>query len=169
MKYILIMILISMVAVLGCTPAPKADTPAAEAEITNEVMTADVYEPGSWTENWDQAMAAAKEMERPVLVNFTGSDWCSWCIRLKDEVFSKPEFKEYAAANLVLLTLDFPRRLAQSEQLKAQNEMLLKQFGIQGFPTIVLVNSEGKELNRTGYQQGGAAKYVEHLQELLTK
>ncbi|MCD8479793.1 MAG: thioredoxin family protein [Candidatus Cloacimonetes bacterium] len=169
MKYILIMILISMVAVLGCTPAPKSDAPVAEAQNTIEPMTADAYEPGTWIENWDLAMAAAKELKRPVLVNFTGSDWCSWCIRLKDEVFSKPDFMEYAKANLVLLTLDFPRRLAQSEELKAQNQLLQRQFGIQGYPTIVLVDSEGKELNRTGYQQGGAAKYVEHLQELLTK
>jgi len=169
MKYILIIILISMVAVLSCTPAPKsadtADT-AEAAEILPSVENED-YQPGSWAENWDYAISAAIELERPILINFTGSDWCVWCIRLKDEVFSKAEFSEYAEKNLVLLTLDFPRNIAQSDELKQQNSTLQRQFGIQGFPTIVLIDPTAKEIARTGYRPGGAVEYVKHLEELL--
>ena len=95
------------------------------------------------------------------------SDWCGWCIRLAEEVFSQDLFKKYAEENLVMLKLDFPRNIAQSDELKQQNSMLQRQFGIQGYPTIVLVDEEGKEIARTGYRPGGAADYVSHLKELL--
>lgn len=170
MRYILIMLLVSIVAVLGCTPAANpADDADSKAPEDSELMATDAakYEVGAWTENWDLALSAAKELKRPVLVNFTGSDWCSWCIKLVNEVFSKDEFHEYAKDNLILLKLDFPRAIAQTEALKTQNNALQKQFGIQGFPTILLMDSDGKEINRTGYQQGGAAAYVKHLQSLL--
>lgn len=168
MKYILIVVLVMMVAVLGCTPAPKENAPADQQIENTATDTVDAYAPGSWTENWDLAIAASKELERPILVNFTGSDWCSWCIRLANEVFTKEEFIDYAAKNLVLLKLDYPRKMEQSASLKKQNDELLRQFGVQGFPTIILVNQEAKEIARTGYQQGGVVKYIEHLQELLS-
>lgn len=170
MRYILIMLLVSIVAVLGCTPAANpADDADSKALEDSELLATDAtkYEVGAWTENWDLALSAAKELKRPVLVNFTGSDWCSWCIRLVNEVFSKDEFQSYAKENLILLKLDFPKNIAQTEALKKQNDTLQKQFGIQGFPTILLIDSEGKEINRTGYQQGGAVSYVKHLQGLL--
>lgn len=168
MKYILIVILVSLVAMLGCTPAPK-ETPPESPEIENTDLAASKaeYKPGTWTEDWALALATAKTTNLPMLVNFTGSDWCSWCIRLNDEVFSRKEFQDYATKNLILVKLDFPRRAQQSEALKTQNQKLQGQFGVQGYPTIVLVNEEGKEIQRTGYQPGGAEKYVLHLQELL--
>lgn len=171
MRYILILILASMIAVLSCTPAPKTGENSEELQTealeTQSVGESESYEVGSWTQNWDQAISAAQEMERPILVNFTGSDWCVWCFRLRDEVFSQEDFQDYASKNLILLELDFPRKIAQSDAIKRQNANLQKQFGIQGFPTIILLNSEGKEINRTGYQKGGAANYVKHLQSLL--
>ncbi len=162
MRFTLILLLISMVAVLGCNPAPKANA-------NSEIAGAETgpYIPGAWIEDWDLALASSKELDRPILINFTGSDWCGWCVRLKNEVFSQKEFDSYAKENLVLLKLDFPRSIAQSDELKAQNSTLQKQFAIQGFPTIVLVNSEGKEIKRTGYREGGAAAYVEHIKDLL--
>lgn len=170
MRYILIMLLVSIVAVLGCTPAENpADNADSKAPEGSPLLATDAtkYEVGAWTESWDLALAASKELKRPVLVNFTGSDWCSWCIKLVNEVFSKDEFQNYAKENLILLKLDFPKNIAQTEALKKQNNALQKQFGIQGFPTILLMDSDGKEINRTGYQQGGAAAYVKHLQTLL--
>jgi len=164
------MLLVSIVAVLGCTPAENpADNADSKAPEGSPLLATDAtkYEVGAWTENWDLALAASKELKRPVLVNFTGSDWCSWCIKLVNEVFSKDEFQNYAKENLILLKLDFPKNIAQTEALKKQNNALQKQFGIQGFPTILLMDSDGKEINRTGYQQGGAAAYVKHLQTLL--
>ncbi len=137
------------------------------AETTDQAAGAENYAPGEWIIDYKQALAVAKSEGKPVLVNFTGSDWCIWCKRLVNEVFSKDEFINYAKENLVLLKLDFPRSLPQTPQEKQQNEELAKKFSITGFPTIVILDKDGKEKARTGYQQGGAEKYVEHLQELI--
>ncbi len=122
-----------------------------------------------WQTDLDDAMAMAKENGKPLLVNFTGSDWCGWCIKLRDEVFSKKEFHKYANDNLNLVFLDFPRGIKQSDELKATNRKILEQYGVRGFPTILLLDAEGSVIAQTGYQQGGAEAYVKHLQGLLTK
>lgn len=122
---------------------------------------------GTWEDNFETAKATAAKENKPILLDFTGSDWCGWCIRLDNEVFSKKEFKDYAKDNLVLVTVDFPNEKHQSKKLKDQNKELAKKYGIEGYPTIVLVDAEGKKLAQTGYMEGGAAKYVEHLKQLL--
>ena len=102
-----------------------------------------------------------------MLVDFTGSDWCIWCKRLSDEVFSKSEFESYADENLILVKLDFPRDIEQSTETKLYNNNLAQRFGVQGFPTILLFNSSGKLVLTTGYQPGGPQSYVNHLKEYL--
>ena len=121
----------------------------------------------NWLENLEKAQDIAKEKGIPIFVDFTGSDWCGWCFKLRDEIFSQEEFIQYAKENFVLLKLDFPRNIKQSKETKAYNENLARKYGIRGFPTILLLNSKGDVIAQTGYQYGGAAKYVEHLQELL--
>ncbi len=101
-----------------------------------------------------------------VLLDFTGSDWCGWCIKLDREVFSKPEFKDYATKNLVLVTIDFPRAKAQAGSLKKQNEELASQYGIQGFPTIVVLNGAGKKVGELGYMEGGPSAFIAELEKL---
>jgi len=120
-----------------------------------------------WLTDYDAAVAKAKAEKKTILLDFTGSDWCGWCIKLDKEVFSQKAFKEYADKNLVPVVLDFPRKKEQSEEIKKQNRELQKKYKIRGYPTIILVNSEGKEIARTGYQRGGAEKYVEHLKTLI--
>lgn len=120
-----------------------------------------------WQTNFKAALATAKAENKPVLVDFTGSDWCGWCIRLDEEVFSKQVFKDYAKESLVLLEIDFPRRSEQSPALEAQNEALATKYKVRGFPTILLLSADGEVLARTGYQEGGAEAYIEHLKELL--
>lgn len=122
---------------------------------------------GNWLTDFEEAKKQAKEQGVPILADFTGSDWCGWCIKLKKEVFSQEAFQAYAKDNLVLLELDFPRRKEIPAETRKQNEALMKEFGIRGFPTILLLDAEGKELDRTGYRRGGAEKYVAHLKELL--
>jgi protein disulfide-isomerase len=124
---------------------------------------------GGWSDEFEAAKALAKKENKPILLDFTGSDWCGWCVKLDDEVFSKREFKTYAKDNLVLVTVDFPHERRQSKKLKEQNEALKQQFGINSYPTIVLIDAEGKKLAATGYKEGGAAAYVEHLKSLLGK
>ena len=84
-------------------------------------------------------------------------------------MFSQKEFQKYAKDNLVLLKVDFPHEIKQIADRKKQNQKLAAQFQVRGFPTIVLLNAEGREIARTGYRKGGAAKYVEHLKELLDR
>lgn len=120
-----------------------------------------------WMTDFEAAAAAARQSGKPLLMDFTGSDWCGWCIKLDNEVFSHSEFVEYAEEELVLLKLDFPRHTKISDELKLQNEKLAERFGIRGFPTLLLMSPEGELIARTGYQPGGAEAYVEHLKELL--
>lgn len=122
---------------------------------------------GDWMTDLASAQKAAAERKVPILVDFSGSDWCGWCIKLDKEVFSQDAFKKFAKDNLVLLLLDFPRRKEQSEEVKKANNALAEKYGIEGFPTVLILDAEGKVIGRTGYQPGGAEKYVAHIQELL--
>ncbi|BCX48269.1 hypothetical protein HAHE_21770 [Haloferula helveola] len=123
-----------------------------------------------WGTDWEAAKAQAKKENKPILINFTGTDWCGWCIKLEKEVFSKESFKEYAKDNLVLMEVDFPRKKEQSDELKAQNKKLDKEFKVEGYPTIYLVDAEGKKLSGDiGYREGGPDAYVAHLKSLLKK
>lgn len=118
-----------------------------------------------WLTNYKQAQETAKSDKKLLLVDFTGSDWCGWCIKLDKEVFSKPEFKEYASKNLVLMEADFPRTKQLSATEQSQNEQLAQQYGIQGFPTIVVLNSDGKKVGEIGYTPGGPAAFIAELEK----
>ncbi|HCX59151.1 MAG TPA: thioredoxin [Candidatus Cloacimonas sp.] len=165
MRFILMIVLASMLLLTACSPAAKDKASVIEQEAGDSQANSE-YLPGTWIEDWDLALASAKAQNRPVLVNFTGSDWCIWCKRLSSEVFTQQAFKNYAEDTLVLLKLDFPQQIPQSDALKQQNESLMRQFGVRGFPTILLVDQEGKEIARTGYQPNGAEAFIEHLKEL---
>ena len=120
----------------------------------------------AWLTDFEQAQQQAKSNHKLLLIDFTGSDWCGWCIRLRHEVFSKAEFQEYANKNLILLEVDFPRRKEQANGLRMQNQMLAEQYRIQGFPTIVVLNGEGKQVGQLGYMQGGPAAFISELEKL---
>ena len=83
-----------------------------------------------WLSSYDKAAALAKKTDKLILADFTGSDWCGWCKKLKKEVFSTEQFKGWAAKNAVLLELDFPRSKPQSDATKARNKKLLKKYGV---------------------------------------
>ncbi|PID28110.1 MAG: hypothetical protein CSB55_06255 [Candidatus Cloacimonadota bacterium] len=131
------------------------------------MLTAIVKSDVTWLTDMDEAAKISKETQKPILIDFTGSDWCGWCIKLDQEVFEKEAFKKYAKDNLVLVKLDFPSKIKQSEETKKHNEKWLEKYGVRGFPTILLVDHEFKVINQTGYQRGGAEAYVKHLRELL--
>lgn len=129
-----------------------------------EAPVRDVFK---WETDVEVAKKRAKEENKEILADFTGSDWCGWCMKLKKEVFDQPQFHEYAKKHLVLLELDFPRTKKLPAKEKEQNEKLADEFNVRGYPTILLLNARGKEIHRTGYMAGGAEKYVEHLKALL--
>ncbi len=124
----------------------------------------------NWFTNYDQAIQKAQEEKKPILADFTGSDWCGWCIKLKNEVFDTPEFQEWAKNKVVLLELDFPKKKAQSDEEKETNKKLAKQYGVKGFPTIIFIDASGKEtreIGRSGYLKGGPKMWTENADSLL--
>lgn len=119
-----------------------------------------------WGDNYAKAKAQAKAENKLVLLDFTGSDWCVWCIKLNKEVFSQPEFKEYAAKNLVLMEVDFPQTKPQAAPIKQQNAKLQAQYKIEGFPTVIVLDSKGKKVGQLGYQPGGPKAFIAELDKL---
>ena len=113
--------------------------------------------------DYSKALEKAKTENKKVLLDFTGSDWCGPCIELKKRVFSRPEFRTYADKNLVVVEIDYPQRKKQSPELKEQNEKLGREYGIdeKGFPTIVLLDSNGKVMREfTGYDGEAVADLI---------
>ena len=119
-----------------------------------------------WLTDLEAAKKVAQAEKKEILVDFTGSDWCGWCIRLKKEVFDQKEFAA-ATKDFVLVELDYPQKKQQSAEVKAKNKALSEKFAIEGFPTIMLLDSNGEAFAQTGYQDGGPVKYLAHLAELL--
>ncbi|MCB9879817.1 MAG: thioredoxin family protein [Planctomycetes bacterium] len=123
-----------------------------------------------WLQDFAAAKAKAKAEKKDLLVDFTGSDWCIWCKRLDGEVFAKDEFKNSAPDNFVLVKLDFPQdETLVTAEIRAQNEKLQEQYAIQGFPTILLMDHDGRVYAQTGYQQGGPGPYNTMLAEKREK
>ncbi|MFN0130528.1 MAG: thioredoxin family protein [Verrucomicrobiales bacterium] len=130
-------------------------------------LTATLHAAGEgWMNDWEAAKKQAAEQKKDLLIDFTGSDWCGWCIKLDKEVFSEDAFKAAAKDKYVLVALDFPQRKELPEAEREQNEKLQAAFAVEGFPTIFLADSEGRPFARTGYQPGGSEAYVKHLDEL---
>jgi thioredoxin-related protein len=123
-----------------------------------------------WNSDFEASKKQAAESKTDLLMDFTGSDWCGWCIKLNDEVFKHDAFKAGVKDKFTLVELDFPKdKTKVSDEVRAQNEKLSDKYGVEGFPTIVLADSTGRPFATTGYQKGGPEKYVEHLMELRSK
>ncbi|HEY6169678.1 MAG TPA: thioredoxin family protein [Verrucomicrobiae bacterium] len=119
-----------------------------------------------WLTDLNAAKAKAKKENKILMLDFTGSDWCGWCIKLNKEVFTQPEFAEYAKKNLVLVELDFPAKKPQSPELKAANKKLQAEHQVRGFPTIIAMSPEGKVLwKQPGYLAGGPKAFIAKLDE----
>ena len=125
-----------------------------------------------WETNFEAAVKKAKKAKKKLLLNFTGSDWCGWCIRLDKEVFSKDAFIEYANQNLVCVKLDFPKAKKLPKEEKAQNKALAvvyKDHFEGSYPTILIINATKDVIFKTGYIEGGAKPYIEHLEQAIGK
>jgi len=122
-----------------------------------------------WLTDYVKALAQAKTENKPVLIDFTGSDWCGWCMKLDREVFSVQDFKSYAAQKLVLLKIDFPRRKTLPASETAQNQKLSRQFNIQGFPTVVVLKPDGTQAGELGYMPGGPKAFISALEKVTPK
>ena len=128
----------------------------------------------NWMPTYEKALYKSKKERKPLLIYFTGSDWCGWCIKLQKEVFNTAKFKNWSE-DIILLELDFPRRTAQSDTLKAQNAQLKNMFQVRGYPSVYFINpeeaAEGKinlnNLGKTGYINGGAQKWIKNANSIL--
>jgi thioredoxin-related protein len=121
-----------------------------------------------WTSDFEAAKKQAASEKKDLLLDFTGSDWCGWCIKLNKEVFQEEAFKTGVKDKLVLVELDFPKDTSKlSDDTKAQNDKLRDAFKIKGYPSILLCDATGKPYAKTGYQPGGPEKYLTHLNELM--
>lgn len=106
-----------------------------------------------WTTDYEAAMAQARKEGKAVLADFTGSDWCYYCTLLKKEVLEQPEFSAWAEKNFVLLEVDVPQNPAFDRKLLARNQMLCSKYRIDGYPTVLVLDGEGRAL-------GGLFGYV---------
>lgn len=131
----------------------------------------------TWHTDMSKASDLAIKEKKPMLLFFTGSDWCGWCIRLQKEVLKTTEFEKWANDNVILVELDFPRRTAQEPNIKAQNAQLQNMFQVRGYPTVWFVSPEkGKEgkmnlngLGSTGYVAGGPEKWLAVADQIVSK
>lgn len=116
----------------------------------------------TWLTDVRAANVQAAKEGKAVLISFVGSDWCPWCIKLNQEVFSQPEFEAYAAKYLVLVEVDFPKHKPLSPEQQKVNAGWASQYKVDGFPTVVFLDREGREVHRSGYKPGGAKLFLQN-------
>ncbi len=155
----------------GCsdnTEPAQNDTPAQnDAEDTADSPTVAAAAESVWMTDFEAAKVKADDEGKDLLMDFSGSDWCYWCQRLDEEVFSRQGFIDEAGRHFVFVKIDFPSdKSGQSQALQQQNDRLARIYGIQGYPTIILAHPDGTEYARTGYRDGGPDAYLDHLQQL---
>lgn len=122
---------------------------------------------GTWLTDLTKAQAAAKEEKKLVLMDFTGSDWCPPCKALHKNVLTSKEFTDYAKDNLVLVVVDFPHNKKLPADQQKANDALAKKFKIEGFPTVVVLDSNGKQLSKdVGYSGESANEFVAKLKKI---
>jgi len=139
--------------------------PVAESSTDRENTAGTGKASGIWQTDYKQALAQAAKEKKRVLLDFTGSDWCPYCIQMDKEVLNQPGFKAFAANKLVLVTLDFPRKKQMPPAEAEQNQKLQQEFAIEGFPTYVLLDPAGKEVRRqVGYLEGGPKEFIKWAQ-----
>lgn len=143
-----------------------AAPPASLDPVAGNESIGDDPGPATWLTDYPAALRQAARENKIVLLNFTGSDWCGWCVKLEKDVFSKPEFAAYASRHLVLVKVDFPRKSRLPAAEVAQNAGLQRQFGVRGFPTIIAVDASGRKVAEIGgYVRGGPKSFIAALEK----
>ena len=120
----------------------------------------------AWTEDIAAAIKTAEKEDKDLLLLYTGSDWCPPCKKLEADILSQEEFLEDAGSKYVLVKFDFPQSSEQSEELVTQNQEWLKKYGIDGYPTIVLIDSDQRPFGFAGYESGSVGDYLDMLESL---
>jgi len=128
----------------------------------------------TWYTDISLASQAATTENKPMLLFFTGSDWCGWCHRLQREVFNTTQFTTWASTDVILVELDFPKNKVLPQNIKEQNEYYHQLFAVEGYPTVWFVNVTKVEdkfnlapLNSTGYLQGGPDVWITNAKAII--
>tara|TARA_B100000900_G_scaffold387896_1_gene379505 strand:+ start:262 stop:792 length:531 start_codon:yes stop_codon:yes gene_type:complete len=136
----------------------------------------------TWHDDLKKAIPLSINNNKPLLLFFTGSDWCGWCIRLQREVFKFEEFKKWANDNVILVELDYPRRKQLAPNITKQNREIQQIFGVRGYPTVWLVTPQiiksndpenpadrinFLKLGTLGYVAGGPEKWINTASSFL--
>lgn len=131
------------------------------------VLNANQYEP--WEISYQSALQKSKETGRPIMLVFSGSDWCKWCKKLTNDVFSTHEFARWSTDNVIKVEVDFPTVNNLPTQIKRQNELLKAKFGhiVRVYPTVLFVNSDGLVIGKTGYVDGGVENWIDKASEIV--
>jgi protein disulfide-isomerase len=131
------------------------------------VVSAGPVTAASWQTDFHAAQVKAKAENKFLLVEFTGSDWCAWCKKLKSEVLHKKSFVAEASKKFVLVELDFPHTKKLPVKLQKQNDKLAKKYKVGSFPTVLILEPDGNVIASTGYRAGGPKNYCDQLTELV--
>lgn len=121
----------------------------------------------TWVTDYSIGMDQAKKENKPVFLYFTGSDWCGWCKKLDQEVLSQPAFAQSIGNQFVFIKLDFPMNRNANDSLMQQNAKIKQQYGVTGFPTVILVDAQGTFIAETGYRSGGGEAYATYIKQLV--
>ncbi len=121
----------------------------------------------NWFTNYQQAVQEAARSHKPLLLFFTGSDWCGWCKKMQQEIFSSPEFASQVGTAFVFVDVDFPMNQQLPADHQQQNTQLKQKYGVTGYPTIIILDSNENFIAETGYRPGGGKAYADYLRTLL--
>jgi protein disulfide-isomerase len=124
----------------------------------------------NWLTNYEEAVSQAKASSKPIILFFTGSDWCSWCTKLEQESLDTAEFVQNAGDKFIFVKLDFPLNTTLPPLIASQNKELQKRFNIRGFPTLVILDSQQQnQIGTIGYRAGGGKMYSDHLSKMVSE
>lgn len=164
---LLVLILLAVAVTMWQRYHPTADNQTPSPSYPSSNPAAWPVVPTGWLTDFAAAQQKAAGEGKDLLVLFTGSDWCGWCKKLDKEVFSKPGVIDRISQQFVPVFIDFPSNTShQPAALQQQNNALAVQYGVVGFPTILLMKADGTAYATTGYREGGPEAFLEHLKEL---
>ena len=172
--YLVILSGIVIIGAMGCTKSSLKDLSLFRGgknvpveKVARSTDASDTSKMLVWHESFEAAKTASLQSGKPILADFTGSDWCHWCIKLKEDVFEKEDFKNWASQNVTLLELDFPNDSTQSPAVKKQNAELAKKYNVRGYPTVLFLTSQGEVLGKLGYEKD-AKTWVQAAEKLIS-
>ncbi len=142
-----------------------------DSEIARATTSLDVENSTArfWQESFEFASRRAELENKLVMANFTGTDWCPFCIKLEDEVFHTPEFESWARENVIPLKLDYPKKKKLAREQAQQNQELLERYNqyIGGYPTVLFLNPQGDVVAKMGYAKGGPTQWISKAEDKL--